>query len=413
MKSVFQLKLLPALLAVGFAGGASASGFQLQNQNGSGTGLAYAGAAAVAEDASTIFFNPAGMTYLPEGKNISVGGTVLDRSVKFTDTGTTQLGAFTVGDNGGDAGGASLVPAFFYAQSLTPNLSVGFGVSPTFGSETEYDETFVGRYSGYFASIKQINLNPTVAYKVNPQLSVGAGINLAKNETDFRSKTFLSSTVLPVAIEGDDTGWGYNFGLMFQPSEDTRVGLSYRSTVKFDLKGTFTLGTTAIPITADIETPDTFSLAFSHKPNSRIELLADATWTGWSSIKSIPLVGTAALLGTTQSLSYNFDDTWRLGVGAKYQWDEKWNLRVGVAVDRTPVPSEADRTMTLPDSDRTWLAFGARYDVSKQTSIDFGYAHIFFDEASTARAALSGLQTVRGDFDTSANLLSIQLNHKF
>lgn len=77
MKSVFQLKLLPALLAVGFAGGASASGFQLQNQNGSGTGLAYAGAAAVAEDASTIFFNPAGMTYLPEGKNISVGGTVL------------------------------------------------------------------------------------------------------------------------------------------------------------------------------------------------------------------------------------------------------------------------------------------------------------------------------------------------
>lgn len=423
MKSKFQLKLLPALLGVGFAGGALASGFQLQNQNGSGTGLAYAGAAAVAEDASTIFFNPAGMTYLPEGKNISVGGTVLDRSVKFTNTGTTPMpvinpstllptgSLFAVGSNGGDGGGSSFIPAFFFSQSLSPDLTFGLGVTPTFGSETEYDETFAGRFSGYYSSIKQTNINPSLAYKVNPALSIGVGLNFAKNETEFRQLAPYGSSGVPVVIKGDDTAWGYNFGVMLQPSEQTRLGLSYRSTVDFELDGTFNLvGVSSTPITAKLETPDSFSVAFSHMLNTRLELLADATWTGWSSIKSIDLVG------VNRSLSYNFDDTWRVGVGAKYQWDDQWNLRFGVAFDQTPVQTAADRTMTLPDSDRTWLAFGARYAVSKQTSVDFGYAHIFFDDAPTARQVLSGstlLQTIKGDFDTSADLLSIQLNHKF
>lgn len=130
MNPSLTLRLLPALIATTFSGTALAAGFQLQNQNAAGTSVAYAGAAAVAEDASTIFFNPAGMTYLPLGHSLSVAGTVIDRSVRFTDTGTTPMpvinpltnlptGAFhPVGGNGGDGGDSRWSPLSITATAF-------------------------------------------------------------------------------------------------------------------------------------------------------------------------------------------------------------------------------------------------------------------------------------------------------
>lgn len=433
MHKLTHPRLIPALLSllcVGTAGTASASGFQLQNQNASGTSVAFAGAAAVAEDASTIYFNPAGMTYLPEGHNISVGGTAIHRSVKFRDTGTTPMpvinpltnaptGAFhPLGGDGGNGGGVGIAPGGYYSYSINPKLRVGLGFSVTYGSETEYNDSFAGRFSGRYTSIHQLNLNPSVAYRVNDVVSLGFGLNYAKSEIEFRQNAPFVGAPLGM-LKGDDTAWGWNAGAMFQLSPATRVGLSYRSTVKFDLTGK-----QSIPapinldrsITAKLETPDTFSLAVSHKLSERTELLADATWNGWSSLKALePMAGAAR---ATAPLRYNFRDTWRVGLGAKYQLNEAWNLRAGVAYDQTPVPDEASRTMTVPDSDRTWLAFGARWKMSPQSSLDLGYAHIFFKDVKTARAVMNTaetatLQTVRGEFKTHANLLSVQFNRNF
>ena len=430
MQPVLTPRLIPLFLSLAFAGSASAAGFQLQNQNASGTSVAFAGAAAVAEDASTIFFNPAGMTYLPLGHSVSVGGTAINRSVKFNDTGTSRMpvinpltnlptGAFhPLGGNGGDGGGTGLAPAFYYSYAVSQALRLGMGFSVTYGSETKYNEEFVGRFSGRYTSIHQMNLNPSVAYRVNEVVSLGFGLNYAKSEIEFRQNAPFVGAPLGV-LEGDDTAWGWNAGAMFQLSPQTRVGLSYRSTVKFDLEGKQTI---AAPlnvdrgITAKLETPDTFSLALSQKLSDRLELLADVTWNGWSSLKALePMIGSAR---ATAPLRYNFEDTWRVGLGAKYQLNDAWNLRAGIAYDQTPVPDEASRTMTVPDSDRTWLAFGARWKMSPKTSVDMGYAHIFFKDVKTARAVMNTaetatLQTVRGDFKTHAHLLSVQVNYNF
>ena len=432
MQACFKLNLLPALLALAFSGTATAAGFQLQNQNASGTSVAFAGAAAVAEDASTIFFNPAGMTYLPEGHSISVGGTLIHRSVKFENGSTTPMpvinpltnaptGAFhTLGSNGGNGGGAGLAPAMYYSYSITPALRFGLGFSVTYGSETEYDPDFAGRFSGLYTSIHQMNLNPSLAYKVNDMLSVGVGVNFAKSEIEFRQNAPFVGAPLGI-LKGDDTAWGWNAGLMLQLNPQTRVGASYRSRIDFDLKGNQHI---AAPIninrsiTASLTTPDTLSIALSHKLDSRWELLADATWNGWSSVQALePMIaGTAAR--ATAPLRYNFKDTMRYGLGAKYQYDDRWNLRAGVAYDQTPVPDDASRTMTVPDADRVWLAFGARYQLDKNMSLDFGYAHIFFNDVKTARRVMNTsetatLEVVRGDFKTHANLLSVQLNYNF
>lgn len=429
MQTQQGLRLIPALIAVAFSGTAAAAGFQLQNQNASGTSVAFAGAAAVAEDASTIFFNPAGMTYLEQGHSISLSGTVIDRSVKFTDTGTDRIrisqdvptSRLAIGDNGGNGGGTALVPAGYYSYAITPALRVGVGMSVTYGSETEYGEEFAGRFSGQYASIHQMNLNPSIAYRVNEVVSLGAGINFAKNEIEFRQYTPTGlSTAGKAVLSGDDTAWGYNVGAMFQLSPQSRVGVSYRSTMKFHLDGTLKVDAANVnqKIKAELETPDTFSLALSHKLNDRLELLADATWTGWSSVKTLMPVDAGTGARATAPLRYNFKDTWRVGIGGKYQLNQAWNLRAGLAYDETPVPDDAHRTMTVPDSDRIWLAFGARWSMNKATSLDMGYAHIFFKDAKTARNVSSTdetyvRQTVRGDFKTRADLFSVQLNYNF
>ncbi len=409
---VWNVAAASAALTVGQA---MAAGFALQNQNGAGTGNAFAGAGAVAEDASTIFFNPAGMLLLPSGHNVTAAVTLIDRSVDFSDRGTRAVPTFRLGRNGGDGGELSAVPVAYWSYMINPELAVGVGIGPTFGNKTEFDKDFIGRFSGYFAEITQFNINPSIAYRVNEVVSIGFGLNIAKNETEFRQMAVLGAGLeREVRLKGDDTAVGWNAGAMFQLNPATRLGLSYRSQLKFDLEGRQKIaGLMNADIKARLKTPDSASLALHHQLDDKWELLADLTWTGWSSIKQIRVSG-----GTAPVLDYNFKDTWRLGLGAGYQMNEKWKLRFGVAWDEAPVQRAADRTMTLPDSDRTWLALGARYTLNRNASIDVGYAHIFFDKERTERAAaippaLGGQQTIRGRFEVSADLFSLQYNHTF
>ena len=428
MNKTITLRLIPALITIAFSGSAAAAGFQLQNQTGSGNGNAFAGAAAAAEDAGTVMWNPAGMTYLPKGHNIAMGGTILHRSIKFSNNGSTSTAGFPLGTtDGGDAGGTALIPFGYWAYSLNDKLWVGLGVSPTFGNVTEYDFSFVGRNAGFYANIEQFNINPSVAYKVNDMISLGGGVNIAYNTTHFKQGLAFAAaaaTTNQLDLEGDDWAFGYNLGAMFQVTPTTRIGLSYRSELEFNLQGDQRTTVTGFgsPILANVEieavlkTPANASLALSQKVGDRLEVLADFTWTNWSVINSIQLKNKATGANLS-SLSYNFQDTWRIGLGGNYQLNEKWKLKFGVAYDKSPVKSAADRTMTLPDSDRTWLSIGARYQLSKAASIDVGYTHIFFASADTARAvdfpAGNTVQTIRGNFKTTADSLGMQLNYNF
>lgn len=425
------VRTLPVLLAGLFSSTAMAAGFQLQNQNGSGTSSAYAGSAAIADDASTIFFNPAGMALLPEGHTVAVGGTILQRSVRFDDRGTTNvLGTGPQsGSDGGQAGGVSLIPAAYYTLSITPNLRFGFGLSAPFGNKTEYDTDFKGRFQGYYSHIQTVNLNPSVAFRVTPTLSLGAGISYQKIDADLRSFTPITQLggAFRTKLEGDDTAWGWNVGALWQVSPSTRIGISYRSSIDYEVEGKLTVALpAAVPppfgalrsrnAKVSVELPETASLAVFQKLSDKWDMMGDFTWTGWSSLPELKVV--SRVNGATLSTErLGFDDSWRVGFGGQYHHSDKLKLRAGIAYDRTPVPNEVDRTVRLPDSDRYWIALGARYFFSPATSLDIGYAHIFFnDERINRRTVISGQPTrqfVRGDYESSANLLSMQFNHTF
>ena len=403
----------------GMASNAVAGGFAIGTQSGSGTGNAFAGGAAAADDASVVWYNPAAMTVLPTGNNISGALHVLKPSFKFTNTGSTGvfLGAGT-GD-GGDGGDWAYVPNVFYTTSFGPQWRFGVALNVPFGLKTEYDPGWRGRFAAILSEIKTVNINPSVAYKVSDTVSIGGGLSVQRIEAELSS---LSATGAgTTTLNADDTGYGFNLGAVFQPVPSTRIGISYRSQIEYELTGDITFS--AAPpgnggVKADLKVPDSASFSVFHSLNPYWELMGDLTWTGWSSLQQLRVIRTTgAGAGTTLfTLPFNWDDTWRYSVGANYKMSSQTKLRFGAALDKTPT-NDVDRTPRLPDQDRTWLAFGVQWRPSKAGILDFGYAHEFIKDASVnspvTGATSCAAGCVTGTFKNKADIFSIQYSHSF
>ncbi len=170
--------LIAVILLFVSAGSAFAAGFALVEQSMSGLGNAYAGGAAGAEDASTIFYNPAGMTRL-NGQQLIVGTHVVMPSVKFHNEGSTHVTGLPLsGGNGGDGGVTKPVPNLYYSRKVSDKFSVGMGINAPFGLATDYDKNWVGRYHAVESDVLTVNINPSIAYKITDNLSFGAGFNV-------------------------------------------------------------------------------------------------------------------------------------------------------------------------------------------------------------------------------------------
>src|SRR5947208_12835354 len=219
-----------------FAGGISqahAAAFALIEQSASGLGNSYAGAAAAADDASIIFYNPAGMSLLPGGMQVSGGLALINLSLKFSDSGSLQAGG-----NGGDAGDLSAVPNLYFAMDAAKDLKFGVGISAPFGLKTEYDPTWVGRFQAIKSDIKTINVNPSVSYKLDDKISFGFGLNYQQIDAELTREVTPAAPGVTVRVEGKDTSYGFNLGAMFRMTPDTTLGVSYRSSIKYKVEGT-------------------------------------------------------------------------------------------------------------------------------------------------------------------------------
>lgn len=446
-RTKIAVRTLPLLIAGLFSGSAMAAGFQLMEQNASGLGSAYSGTAAVAEDASTVFFNPAGMTYLP-GIQAVIAGSLIKPQATFNNDGSTAgsplnpLGSA----NGGDAGDLAFVPATYFTMQLTPSLGLGLGINAPFGLKTEYDSNWIGRYHAIKSDVKTININPSIAYKINDQISIGAGLNFQRLDAELTSAVAYSTIIAAGSrnailvpglegtskVKGDDTGWGYNLGAIFQVSPSTRLGAAYRSKIKYNVTGdvTFDRPTSANPtanaimagatpngpIKLDIELPDVATFSVHQKLSDQWEMMGDVSWTGWAKIPRLSIYRTnGTLLSNTEE---NWRNTVRVAFGGAYKYSDALKLRAGVAYDQTPVEDDF-RTPRLPDMDRYWLSFGGQYKVSAAGAIDFGYTHIFIKNG-TIRDNSGGGQSqalqgfLIGNYNSnSVDILAVQYTHKF
>ncbi|NMG32100.1 OmpP1/FadL family transporter [Aromatoleum evansii] len=430
MKKTTIARLLPAaLLALG-SGAASAAGFQLLEQNASGIGNAYAGSAAVAENASTIFFNPAGMTQL-QAREVSLGISAVRPSFEFKDKGSVG-GALS--GNGDDAGDWAAIPNAYLSWALNKDLYLGVGFSGPFGLVTDYGDRWVGSAQANKFEIKTININPSLAWRVNDKVSLGVGVNWQRMEAEYERIIAVSNLgPVPLAsstakLEVDNDAWGWNVGALFTLSPSTKVGVSYRSKVDHKLKGDLKIAGGAAQFGAinprlqtadakvDVELPDTFIISTTQKLSDRWEMLGDLSWTGWSSVKDVPIVrDSGPLAGTTaQTLEADFKDTWRVALGANYLLNDAWKLKFGIAYDQTPVKDKERRLVSLPDNDRTWFTFGGQWKVSKSNTLDLGAAYLYVPKTKIDNNQLAdGRGRVTGEYTSSVWILGAQYSMAF
>ena len=245
-------------------------------------GQAFSGAPTNTEDASMVFFNPGAMSQV-RGRLVSVAGYIAVPSVTFKNS-ASQLSPFVggaplQGGNGGDSTGAVFIPNFYYVQEVTERFALGLGVNAPFGMKNSYHSDWVGRYQAIDSKLATININPAFSLKITDKVSFGAGLNIQylrsklTNAIDFGTVCLQalgptpcgSQGLLPqaadghVSLKGDSVGLGYNFGVFYTPTQDTRLGVSYRSKIDHDVQGdaNFSVPSNAIGLTQNGSFVDT------------------------------------------------------------------------------------------------------------------------------------------------------------
>ncbi|MBS1191129.1 MAG: Membrane protein involved in aromatic hydrocarbon degradation [Rhodocyclaceae bacterium] len=397
------MRFLPALLTAAFAGPAAAAGFQLWEQNASGIGVAYAGSAAVADNASTIFYNPAGMTQLP-GVRLSLGVAGARTSFKFRNEGSGPQ----TGGNGGDAGGWTALPNAYLSWQVGQNLFLGLGVSSPFGLTTKYDDAnWIGRYQALKSEITTVNVNPSLAYRLNDKVSLGFGLNYQRIDAEMTKLVIVPGPATTnYSLKGDASTWGWNGGALFTLSPAMRVGVSYRSAIKHELEGDRTVGGVTTSAKANLKLPDTFILSVWQQVSEQWEAMGDLSYTHWSTVDKLNIVHAVG----TDVENFNYRDSWRFAWGAAYKASDAWKAKFGVAYDRTPT-TNGDRSARVPDNNRIWLSVGGQWKPSRDAAVDFGYAYLYLHDPRIDQTA--GTANLRGRYNDSAHILGVQYSQGF
>ena len=449
------------------AGGAAASGFQLNESSASGLGIASAGGAALAEDASTVWTNPAGLSRLQQRQAVGVLHLIRP-SIKFSDRASVAAAGQPLGDNGGDAGGLNAVPDLYLALPVSPAVSVGLGVSAPWGLVTEYEDSFIGRFQATRSSIRTINVNPGVGWKVLPSVALGLGLNYQRIDAEFNNWVNYSAALLNAAaaqgvspgtatfgaiaqstpglastasVKGRDGAFGWNVGALWDLAPQARLGAHYRSRIRYRIDGDVrftnpalpaiaspalaaTVGALATgvnraalfdsPVTAEVTLPAIANLTWVGRIASQWGLMADLQWTEWSTIQNLRFVRTNGTV--LQDTPENFKDSWKVAVGATFRPGGPWLLRGGAAWDQTPV-RDAYRTPRLPDADRLWLTFGGQYAFDPKLRLDWGLAYIHSRNADIDKsgdpASTAAYGRLNGSYKGATVVVSAQVGYSF
>jgi long-chain fatty acid transport protein len=345
-------------------------------------GVASAGAEAVAVDASTSFHNPAGMTRI-EGKEFMLGGALLYTNIEFDPAPTTPV----PGGDGGQAGGPAPLVGGFYTHSITDKFKFGVNMISLSAAVVEYDDDWTGRYLNQEVSLFTITLNPTVAYKVNDWFSIGGGLGVVFAKLKNKLAVPTPSGDGSAEIDGDDIAATFNLGVLFEPTEKTRIGIIYWYNTDLDFSGDIELNPLGLQVGIDTSVPlaQFVRTGIYHEINKKFALLGTVAWENWSQFDNQNL----SVSRGTVTIPRNWDDTWHFAGGIHFRPSEPWLLQAGVSYDTSPVDA-VDRTPDMP-VDRQWrYSFGAQYDLSEKVNIGGAFEYADLGKAEIQNPLLVG-----------------------
>lgn len=401
-----------------------ASGFALNEQSISGMGTGYAGRSSSAEDASTVFGNPAGMSRIKR-QEVTGGIAAIDASSDIKDAHGAHPGT-----NKGDMVPFTAVPMGYYVKPIDDHWAFGLGVYAPFGLITNYESGFQGGGFGSKSEVKVVTFQPTVSYAFNDRVSIGFGPTINRIGGTLESDVPLFGDT-HVKIKGDDTALGYNFGVLVQATDTTRVGLTYHSKVKYKLEGhtDITAGANApsaflqsnrYDASLKIETPESVDFSVTQQLTDAWTVYAGSTWTRWSRLKDITVNNegvtaaqggalSPALFGTITE-EQNWHNTWAYAIGTSYQLNKQWVLRTGLTFDQSPT-NNTDRSPRIPTGDRTIFSLGAGYNVTDDLTIDVAYSYLKEEAVTVNRSNL--VDSYSAKYENSANGFGVGATYRF
>ncbi len=410
---------------------AVAGGFQLSDHSITSLGRNHAGYGIVGDDASAIQFNPAGLTLLKD-KQIQFGFTLNNVSAEVENQGSNAFGGSISGPNEDGAPDLAGAPNLYYVHPITDRLVAGIGVVSPFGTDTDYSDDFFGRFSGTVTNLVTIDINPSIAYKINDVVSIGAGFSIQTADITLDSRIPLgpASGDGGFEAEGDNVGFGFNLGITVDLPDSSRLGFSIRSGIVHDIEADTVFDLPASnPLSvfggefgadAEFESPATAYLAYMKPITENYFLTGGIRWTQWNTFEEIRFqfddAGGPNPLTTNDAVTpVNWENSLTAAVGIDGRINDQWGWRAGVSFTETPSVTETRSVRTI-DSDRTAISFGASFKPLPQLTLDFAYRFIQFAEASINQPINSQGNQVGATIasvEPDVNTVAFQANYKF
>ena len=392
-KTLFTKSALAVAVAI-ISTQAWSAGFQLNEFSSSGLGRAYSGEGAIADDAGNASRNPA-LIMMFDRPTFSAGAVYIDPDVNISGK-SPYTGRSTDADN---IAPTAWVPNAHFVMPINEQFGWGASVTSNYGLATEFNDSYiVGEYGGK-TDLKTVNLNLSGAYRLNDSWSFGVGFNAVYADAKIERYSGEQTAALPkvsqkiASLKGDEWGYGWNAGILYQLDKNNRYGLTYRSEVKIDFDGdyksgirtqanalpgagtAFPWGTTnaTVPGSLTLNLPEMWELSGYNRVAPQWAIHYSMAYTSWSQFQELKATGTNG-----QTLFYKeegFKDSYRIALGTTYYMDKSWTFRTGIAYDDSPVPA-SKRSISIPDQDRLWLSAGTTYAFNDDASIDVGVSYM-------------------------------------
>jgi long-chain fatty acid transport protein len=420
------------------------SGFAISDKSVSALGQAFAGAAALGEDPSALYNNPALLTSL-EGSQLALGLNLISIHGDYHDEGSS-----TTGNADKEITQTALLPSIYYVSELSPSLRAGIGLYVPFGMGLEYDETWHGRYHSVESLLRTVNVSPALAWAPSEQLSLGASIDVAYADAKLRQAVDFGSICVALQIQGGASlpqalsncaaigltpqgsdgfqtlsgdNWSYSASLggALQFNEGrSRGGVVWHGPVSHTIKGSsefenvpaaFATSFTDSGGEVSITLPESVSVSLAHATSERLTLLADYTWTRWSRFDELRVSFDNGLPDAVTQQQWN--NAARYSAGLNYRLSPEWLLRAGYALDKTPVPSAELRSPRIPDMDRNWYTVGVKWQASAGFALDGSYAYVSGNNTAINNTDSLG-HTLKGSYNAlMGHYVSVQGTWRF
>lgn len=401
-----------------------AAGFQLNEYTAAGLGRSFAGEGAIADSAASGSRNPATMTMF-DRPSFSGGAIYVAPNVDITGN-SPVTGNSTSSKN---VAPNQWVPNLHFIMPLDDNWAIGASATSNYGLATKFNDGYAAGPLGGETELITGNFNLSTAYRINQHFSLGLGFNAVYAKAKIRrtagelgpisSQGLISPSTEVASLEGNEWGYGWNAGLLYEVDENNRYGFTYRSKVDIDFKGSYSndiprplggQGGSSVPGSLTLNLPEMWEISGYNRVAPQWAVHYSMAYTSWSQFQELKATSNDGR--TLFQKHEGYKDAYRIALGTTYYYNDSWTFRTGIAFDDSPVPAQ-NRTISIPDQDRFWISAGTTYAFNKDASVDVGISYMRGQKVHVSEQASAAVPNYEFDAKGTAMLYGANFNYAF